>query len=243
MSIVGIRLRYALLQELRAPARLLPTLGLPVMILSFFYLPYVQDSQLDATLQTGGIVVLALTISFIYSLSVKLAQDRDSLWRTFAATLPARPTQALFAEYVAALVVGLLGAAIAVAVSIATTPASLAPELWARTAASVLVGTVPVALLAFIAGYLFSPRATIAVANVVFWPLAFISGLFLPPQELPDWAATASDFSPVRQWYELVRTATTDRPFPWEDAGGIALWTLALLIVALVAYRRSVAMS
>jgi hypothetical protein len=74
MSIVAIRVKLALLQELRTPARLLPTLGLPVMILAFFYLPYVQDSALDATLQTGGIVVLALTISFIYSLSVKLAQ-------------------------------------------------------------------------------------------------------------------------------------------------------------------------
>jgi hypothetical protein len=69
---------HALLQELRSPARLLPTLGLPVMILAFFYLPFVHDSALDATLQTGGIVVLALTISYVYSLSVKIAQDRGN---------------------------------------------------------------------------------------------------------------------------------------------------------------------
>lgn len=238
MSVMLTRIRYALLQELRTPARLLPTLGLPVMILSFFYLPHVQDSRLDATLQTGGIVVLALTISYVYSLSVKIAQDRDTPWRTFAAALPVRTGQVFVTEYAATLVVGLIGAAVAVAVSIAATPASVPPELWARTAVSILAGTLPVALLAIALGYLFSPRGTIAIANLVFWPLAFISGLFLPPQELPSWAAAAADYSPVRQWYELVRTATTDQEVPWDNVAGIGIWTVALGLIAVAAYRR-----
>jgi ABC-2 type transport system permease protein len=240
MSVVFTRIRYALLQELRSPARLLPTLGLPVMILSFFYLPYVQDSEIDATLQTGGIVVLALTISYIYSLSVKIAHERDTPWRTFATAMPVRAGQVLVAEYTATLIVGLIGAGIAVTVSIVATPASIPAELWARTALSVLVGTLPVALLAIAIGYMFAPRGAIAATNLVFWPLAFISGLFLPPQELPTWAAAAADYSPVRQWYELVRTAVTDRPTPWDDVAGIATWTAALALVALAVLRRDV---
>ena len=87
-------------------------------------------------------------------------------------------------------------------------------------------------------GYSVPFKAAIPVANLVYLPMAFAAGLFLPPEMLPGWVQSLSPWLPLRAWSELVWASALGEPVPWDDLLRWSAWLALLAGFALWAYRR-----
>ena len=83
-----------------------------------------------------------------------------------------------------------------------------------------------------------SARASVPIAHLVYFPLAFLGGLWLPPSMLPDIVNQISLLTPTRHYAELAWNAIADGPLPLIHWAWLLGWGVAFGWVALVAWRR-----
>ena len=87
-------------------------------------------------------------------------------------------------------------------------------------------------------GYSAPPKAVAPIANLLFIGLSFGGGLFLRPQQLPDFFQPFSRVLPTRQFGELAWSAVLGRDWPVTSW----LWAVGYFVVfataAVYAYRR-----
>ena len=95
-----------------------------------------------------------------------------------------------------------------------------------------LVGTCSLAALGFaVAGVVPSENAAPPMANVIVLPLEFISGIFVPSEQIPDWMNSIASVFPVKPLFDSL-LAAFDPPRPgsastWGDLAVVAAWGVA----------------
>ena len=106
---------------------------------------------------------------------------------------------------------------------------SLAPWQWATLLAVNVLGVLPFAAIGMFFGSLLGANAAPAVLNVLYLPMAFLSGLWLPLSMLPDVMARIAPLWPAYHHAQLALKVVG------HDNGGAAwLHLLALAIVSVV---------
>lgn len=174
-----------------------------------------------------GIVVLNIMSSGFMGDSSWLTRLREQgiLLRVHATPLP---SALMIAAYMLVrLTIILLQSVLIIAVAVAVYSA---PVVWA--------GIIPAALFALLGAAVFvllgqaiaslapTSGAAAAVAQVIYFPLMFISNLFLPLESLPDWLQQVAHWSPAYLLVDLVRPQLV--PIPAQQP----VWlNLSLLLI------------
>ena len=144
---------------------------------------------------------------------------------------------ALAAKVVVGLGFAVVGALPAVVVAVFATVVSVPPARWPLLAAAVLGGAVAMALLDLTLDNAL-PQAEVAVANVLFLPMGFVGGIFIPLESLPGWAQTAGLATPMRPWVEVSLGAAYGASPSAAGWAALAGWIVVLGSLATWAYRR-----
>ena len=80
-----------------------------------------------------------------------------------------------------------------------------------------------------------------AVTNATVLPLYFLSGVFIPQDELPNGVLNFADVFPIRHFFEAMFTAwdpnTTGAGFEFGNLAVVAAWGLLGLLVAVRFFR------
>src|SRR5260370_34183841 len=116
---------------------------------------------------------------------------------------PLRPAIYLLAKVMNALVVSL--AALVVLFVFVHCAASVNLELpaWISLAGRLLLGSLAFIMLGFFLGYLAGPNSAPAVENLIYLPVAFGSGIFIPAQFLPVFIRTLSPNLPLSPFAQI----------------------------------------
>jgi len=173
---------------------------------------------------------LALAMLAWFMLPVVLATYRErGVLRRFATT-PARPAALLAAQLFANLLV------LAVAVVAVFVVGSLAVDLRAPrnlVGFAVVLGAGVLALFGIgllLASVIPSQRAAQGITWLVFAPSAFLAGVYVPSQYLPDWVTRVADFTPLAAFRSAVETVWVgDGPRPLHVAVLVATAVLSWL--------------
>lgn len=85
------------------------------------------------------------------------------------------------------------------------------------------------------------PSNIMMLSSLIKFPLVFISGIFVPLEQLPAWGLALAVCSPLTYFADLVRYAFTDAShFPVEiDLGVLAVFTLVFTAVTMMLHRRT----
>jgi len=185
-----------------------------------------------------GVVVLNLMSSGLLGDAARLAnmRERGFLQRVQATPLPAWQ---LIASYVLTRLLLVLGQSAAI---VATAVLVYHAEFtWSGLAAAVplaLAGGLVFLLIGqFISAIAPTSGAAGAIGQAVYFPLMFVSDLFLPLALLPSWLANISRWTPATMLVDLVRPALV--PIPRNESVAVSLAGLAIYgIVALVLAAR-----
>ncbi|WP_299428291.1 ABC transporter permease [uncultured Meiothermus sp.] len=226
-----------LLELLRLPAYWIPSMVFPTMFFLFFAAPNANHPE-AASLLLGSYLVFAVLGVVMFQFGVGIASDRASAWNIFERTLPLPPLAKLAAPILTALTFAAMAGAVLVIAAYLSTPARLEPGAWIRLIPALLAGAVPLALLGLCVGYLASPKAAVPVANLLYLPLSFAGGLWVPPQFLPEFVQHISPFTPTRQWGEAVWSAVNGTTWQAEPFIWLAGFTLLFGAIALWGYHR-----
>ncbi len=238
MSLLLVHAKYQFLETIRIPVAVVGTVFFPTASMLFFVVPFVGADPVAATYATGSMMTFAVMVTCLFQYGAGIADDRAQPWDAYARTLPVG-TVPRFAGRIAtglAFIVAAVIPVMLVAVFLTEATATLGQVLLGILA--LFAAAVPFTLLGLAIGYALPVKAALAVANIVFFPLAFGGGLFTGPDVLPGFVKVISPFLPTRGAVEIVWAALGDFQPRVLSLLMLGVWTLVCGALAVWAYRR-----
>jgi ABC-2 type transport system permease protein len=220
----------------RQPGFWVPTVLFPAMLYAFFGAN--SGGGAWASYAMASFAVYAVLGVGFFQFGVSVAQDRASPFATWQRSLPGPSGFLWLARILASMIFVTIAVALVVAVSLAMTDISLPATAWARLGAVCLMATVAATVMGIALGNLASARAAVPLANLIYLPLAYLGGLWVPPMVMPDAINAISVWTPTRAMGELAWAAIDGRAWRVQDLGLLGAWTAAAAGLIAVAQIR-----
>jgi ABC-2 type transport system permease protein len=231
----------------RNPAAVFFTAALPLIFL-FMLATLFKDNEISgldvegATYYVPAIITLAVISATTVKLATNLPAEREAgqLKRVRGTPLPpaafvaGRVGNSLVISAIMVVLVSVIGALVyGVTIPTDTMPAMLV---------TVAVGAFSFSCLGFaLAAVIPTAEAAPAVTNATVLPLYFLSGVFIPQNEIPDGVLSFADAFPIRHFFEAMFTAwdpnTTGSGFEFGHLAIVAAWGLVGLLIAVRFFR------
>lgn len=237
LVLVRAHTKVQFLDLIRWPGYVVPTVVFPAMFYSIFDLPYARTRPAAADLLALAFMAWAIVGVTFYQFGVGIAQERGRPWERYVRTLPASVFVRFGARIVTAVLFGLIAAALVALVARSFTPIDLTLAQWLRVLLYAIGGGVPFVLIGITIGYWASARASVPLATAINLLLAYAGGLWMPPQDLPSFAATISPYLPTRQFGDLLWSVVGEGN-PSRAVAGLALYAAVFGVLAAIGYRR-----
>ncbi len=224
--------KYEFLRLWRTPSFVLPTLLFPALFYVLFGVLLTGTRGGDISrylLATYG--VFGVMGSALFGFGVTIAIEREQGLLRYKRALPMPPGALLVAKMAMAMVFASMISVLLAVIAMTLAGVSLAPTQWLLLFVVNVLGVLPFCAIGLWIGTLVGGSAAPAVVNILYLPMAFLSGLWMPLSILP---AILGKLAPVWPSYHLAQIAlkVVDR-----DAGG-PLWKhlLVLLVVTLACF-------
>jgi ABC-2 type transport system permease protein len=232
-----------MLMRWRVPAFSVTNLILPIVFFIFFGLPVANLRSGDGV--SIGAYLLASFGAYavgnvmVYGFGIGVANERGMKVDRLMRASPLPPLVFMLAKVVTALAFALLSLVLLIGFGIVAGGIREAPLVWVTIIARLLAGSLPFIALGFAIGYWSGPNAAPALANLIYLPLSFASGLFVPLSQLPDFIQTLAPYLPSYHYAQLAWSALGAGH---ESLGVSLLWlggySALFLTLAVRSYRR-----
>jgi ABC-2 type transport system permease protein len=229
--------RFLLLETVRVPVALIGTLFFPSVAMLFFVVPFASEDPVAATYATASMVTFAVMTSNLFGHGIGVAADRALPWDAYTRTLPAGPGPRFAGRIIVGVVMTVAALLPVVAIAALLTDASTTPLGLVLGAGAVIVAAVPFTFMGLAVGYGLPMKAALAVAQVLFFPLAFLGGLMSSPTNPPGFVQAVAPYLPTRGAVELMWAAVADFSPDPKALVMLGVWTVVLAGLAVLAYR------
>ncbi len=178
--------RYEFLRLWRTPSFVVPCLLFPSLFYLLFgvLLGHGNGGEAARYLLAGYGVFGVMGVA-LFGFGMTVAMDREQGLLTLKRAQPMPPGAYLAAKVGMAMLFSLAMFALLSALAVALGGVRLAPAQWLGLCAAVLFAVLPMGALGLWLGSLVGGRGAPALINLVYLPMAFLSGLFIPLSMLP----------------------------------------------------------
>ena len=174
---------YDLVSVWRTPGFVLPALAFPTVFYLFFGVLFNSGAASTYMLVTYG--CFGVMGPAMFNFAINIAGDRGHGWLTLKRLSPMPVPAYLLAKFSTALVFALLIILLLFSLAQLFAGVQLAAGQWLLLALVLLLGTTPFALIGLILGLTLTDKAAPGVVNLIYLPMALLSGLWLPIHMLP----------------------------------------------------------
>lgn len=247
LRLVGHQFRFDQKVFWRNPASVFFTAVFPLLFLLIFA-TFFKNADIHglgvngATYYVPAIVALAVISATMVKLAMNLSSEREGgmLKRVRGTPLPpwvfvaGRVGNSVVISVIMVALVSVIGALFyGVPIPTSTLPALLV---------TLLVGAFAFSCLGFaLAAVIPSEDAAPAITNAIVFPLYFLSGIFVPEDEIPSGVLHIADLFPVRHLFAALFAvwdpATSGSGLELGDLAIVLLWGIAGLLVAVRLFR------
>lgn len=233
--------RHEFLRLLRTPMFCLPTLMFPAM----FYLLFgvvmnrgtVTGGLIPAVYMLAGYGVFGVMAPGLFGFGASVASDRDSGWLQWRRAMPLPPGAYLLAKLAMAMLFALLVGLILALIAITLGDVRLPLSSWALLFTVEVLGVLPFCAIGLFIGSMVSAQAAPAIINLVFLPMAFLSGLWLPMMLLPKVLQEVAVLWPAWHLGQLA-WAAVGQPSTGSMPGHVAVLAGTTALFVALAWRR-----
>ncbi|GAC1471837.1 MAG: ABC transporter permease [Gemmatimonadaceae bacterium] len=199
--------RYEFVKLLRMPAYALPILLFPAVFYVFFGLSFGAASPgsrvsmatyLIATYGAFGVIGASL-----FGFGVGVALERGQGWMLLKRATPMPPTAYFLAKMVMSLAFSTLIVLLLSALGVLFGGVRMSAGTWLRLVGILIAGAIPFSACGLAIGYFAGPNSAPPIINLVYLPLSFASGLWVPIQFLPKFLKNAAHFLPTYHYAQL----------------------------------------
>jgi ABC-2 type transport system permease protein len=230
--------RFRILETIRIPIAVVGGAFFPAASMLFFVVPFAGDDRVGATYATASMVMFAVMTSSLFTYGVGVSEDRAQPWDPYMRTLPVGPAAAFAGRILSGLTFMALSLLPVVIIGWLFTAATASAGQLLLALAAVVLGALPFTFMGLAIGYSLPTKAALAVAQIIFFPLAFGGGLLSAPDDAPKFVETIAPYLPTRGAVELVWATVGDFQVSTTSMVALAAWTLAVAGLAAWAYRR-----
>ena len=237
--------KYELINKTRIPVYAISTIAFPLMFYVLFGIVLGHDNPANrgetatyvlATMGCFGVMAVAL-----FGFGVSIAIERGQGWLQVKRASP-MPVAAYFvAKLFSAVVFSTVIMLMLLTVGILFGGVHLPVATAAKLVGILVAGSIPFSAMGLAIGYFAKPNSAPSVVNLIYLPMSFCSGLWIPLFLLPHGLQTFAKFLPP---YHLAQLAlgtigmTTEPATPWSHIEALIGFTIICLGVAAWGYRR-----
>lgn len=231
--------KHEFLRLLRSPSFALPTLLFPPMFYVLFAILFGSrrgDFQANVyLLATYG--VFGVMMPGLFGFGVALALDRERGWLTLKRAQPMPPGAYLAAKLMMAMLFAAIIFAILAVLAATLGGVRLPATAWLQLLVVDVLGVLPFCALGLFIGTLVNGQGAPAVINLIYLPMAFLSGLWMPLAILPAFVREIAPLWPAYHLGQLALAAVGHPSLgtPWEHV--LALAVVAVVFIALARRR------
>jgi len=232
-----IRMRW------RIPAFSLTSLALPVLFFTFFGLPFARQT-LPGGVSLGAFLLAsfaayAVGSVMVYGFGIGVATERGMKIDLLMRATPVPPAIVILAKVLNALVFSGISIVVLIVYGVLVGGVRQDLTVWIVMIVRLLAGSLPFIALGFAIGYSSGPHAAPALANLIYLPLAFASGLFMPVSQLPGFVQRIAPYLPAYHYGQLAWGAVGAPTEPvLTSLTWLAGYTAVFLLITVRAYRR-----
>lgn len=238
MPLALVHARFQLLETVRIPIALVGSAFFPAASMLFFVVPFAGDDPVGATYATASMVLFAVMTSCLFTYGVGVSEDRAQPWDPFTRTLPVGPGPRFAGRILAGFALTGLSLVPVVLIGAFATAATASPVQLLLAVGAVALGALPFTFMGLAIGYALPSKAALAVAQLVFFPLAFGGGLLSAPGNAPGFVEAIAPFLPTRGAVEVLWATVGDFTPSVTSMISLVVWTVAAAGLAAWAYKR-----
>jgi len=243
LAIYAKEAKYELINKTRIPIYAISTVVFPLMFYVLFgiVLGNPQDRRENATYLLATMGCFGIMAVALFGFGVSVAIERGQGWLQVKRASP-MPVGAYFlAKLFAAVVFSTVIMLLLLAVGIVFGGVHLSVATAAKLVGILVAGSIPFSAMGLAIGYFAKPNSAPAVVNLIYLPMSFCAGLWIPLFMLPHGLRVLAHFLPPFHLAQLALNAVgmEQNPTPaWGHVEALFAFTLICLGVAAWGYRR-----
>jgi ABC-2 type transport system permease protein len=207
LAVYGKETKYEFLHLLRAKSFSLAVIGFPLMFYVLFGLSnkHVVDNGVNVTkAMLGGYACFGLIGAALFGIGVGLASELNYGWLELKRASPMPVMAYLFAKCASAMVFGILIVSILSAVGVAFGGVTLTSIELVKMLGVTVAGSVSFASLGLLLALLMPANAAPGLVNLIYLPMSYLSGLWMPIKYMPHWLQHMAPLMPMYHLAQLM---------------------------------------
>ena len=235
--------KYELYKLLRMPGYAIPSIAFPAMFYLLFGVIFGRGTVGGVTMPTyliatyGAFGVIGASL---FGFGVGVAVERGQGWMMLKRASPMPPMAFFVAKLAMCLVFASTVVFVLSVLGVTVGQVRLPAATWFRLVTTLVVGAIPFCALGLGLGYLVGPNSAPPIVNLIYLPMSFLSGLWLPFEILPPAVKAIAPFLPAYHFAQLALGAIgagAGAP-AWSHVAALAGFSVVGLALALWGYRR-----
>lgn len=190
LRILLTEIRFAFLGALRTKAFSLSAIGFPVMFYILFGLVMNRNENMSAGVSVakyllGGYIAFGALGASIFGIGIGVAMDRNAGWLDLKQASPMPPLAYVLSKCAMAVAFSVIIASILSTLGVTLGHVHLKWSEFGEIIGLAAAGAVPFSCLGLAMAFLVPPASAGGIANLIYLPMSFLSGLWVPIKFLP----------------------------------------------------------
>jgi ABC-2 type transport system permease protein len=219
--------KYEFLKLMRTKSFSLSTIGFPIMFYILFGIAnrnvYAGNIHV-AKYMLGGYACFGLIGAALFGIGVGLASELAAGWLELKRASPMPAPAYLFAKCASAVAFGLIIVSILTAIAVSFGGVSITFIELAKMLGMTIVGSISFASMGLLLALLVPANAAPAIVNLIYLPMSFLSGLWMPLRFMPHWLQGIAPALPTYRLSQLMLSI-----FGYQDSMSLATHWNALI--------------
>jgi ABC-2 type transport system permease protein len=245
LTVLATELRYEFIRSVRTRTFSLSAIGFPVMFYILFGL-VMNHGNMDsgvsvAKYMLGCYAVFGIVGAALFNIGVGVSADLSAGWLELKRASPMPPVAYLLAKCCTATAFGIIIVNILCILGIAFGHASLTLSEYLSVMAYTVAGAIPFASMGLVLGLTVPFNSAPGITNLIYLPMSFMSGLWMPIQFLPTALRTIAPAFPTYHMAQLmlgIFGAAQPGSIAWHHWSYLFGFTLIMLGIAAIAFNR-----
>lgn len=235
--------RQEFLKLIRIPIFAVSTIALPLMFYVLFGVAFGggdadrvgASTYMMATYGTFGVIGAAL-----FGFGVSVAVERGQGWMRLKRVSPMPPQAYFVGKVVMATTISVLIIGAMFALGATLGGVRMPATQWTSLGLVLILGALPFSAMGLAFGYLVGPNSAPAMLNLIYLPMAFASGLWIPIHQLPAFVQQIAPALPPYHFAQLAlgTLGAAEGSAPAVHVAALTAFTAFFLIVAAWGFRR-----
>jgi ABC-2 type transport system permease protein len=199
--------KYEFVKLMRTRSFSLATIGFPVMLYIIFGLAnrHAFDGSFHmAKYMLAGYACFGLIGSALFGIGVGLSSDLAAGWLELKRSSPMPVSAYLFAKCASAIAFGLIIVTILSIIGISFGDVHLSPPELIKMLGMTMVGSVSFASMGLLIALIAPANAAPGIINLIYLPMSFLSGLWVPIKFMPHWLQSIAPLLPTYHLSQLM---------------------------------------